>query len=285
MQRRRPVMLVILDGWGWRDEARDNAIRQAKTPNFDRLWQTGPHGFLHTSGKDVGLPPGQMGNSEVGHMNIGAGRVVVQDLPRIGDAIASGEIKKAPALTGLIDKLKQSGGTCHLIGLVSPGGVHSHQDHGAALAKILADAGVPTVAHAITDGRDTPPQSAGDDLKRFTAALPKSVPVVTVLGRYFAMDRDKRWDRVQKAYDAIVEAQGAKFPDAQAAIQDAYANKKFDEFIVPAVIGDYKGVKDGDGVLCFNFRSDRVREILGSMLDPKFSGFERKRAIKFAAAV
>ncbi len=226
-----------------------------------------------------------MGNSEVGHLNIGAGRVVMQDLPRIGDAIASGEIKKAPALTGLIDALKKSGGTCHLIGLVSPGGVHSHQDHGAALAKILAEAGVPTVAHAITDGRDTPPQSAGDDLKRFTAALPKSVPVATVLGRYYAMDRDKRWERVAKAYNAIVEAEGPRFPDPQAAIADAYAKKQFDEFIVPAVIGDYRGIKDGDGVLCFNFRADRVREILGAMLDPDFSGFPRKRKIKFAAAV
>ena len=143
MQRRRPVMLVILDGWGWRDDPADNAIRQAKTPTFDRLWQDGPHGLLRTSGNDVGLPNGQMGNSEVGHLNIGAGRVVMQDLPRIGGAIANGDIKRAPALTDLIAKLKNSGGTCHLIGLVSPGGVHSHQDHAAALAKILTDAGVP----------------------------------------------------------------------------------------------------------------------------------------------
>ena len=283
-QKRRPVMLVVLDGFGWREDKADNAVRQANKPNFDRLWEQCPHAFLRTDGREVGLPDGQMGNSEVGHMNIGAGRVVKQDLLRIGDAIASGEIAKEPALTGLIAALKKSGGTCHLIVLVSPGGVHSHQDHAVALAKILDTAGVPTVAHAITDGRDTPPQSAGDDLKRFTAALPKSIPVVTVIGRYYAMDRDKRWDRVQKAYDAIVEAQGAKFPDAQAAIKDAYANKKFDEFIVPAVIGDYRGVKDGDGVLCFNFRSDRVREILGAMLDPDFSGFPRKRRIKFAAA-
>src|SRR5215212_3097905 len=285
MQRRRPVMLMIMDGWGWRDEIADNAVRQARTPNFDRLWASCPNALLITSGKDVGLPPGQMGNSEVGHLNIGAGRVVMQDLPRIGDAIASGEIKQAPALTGLIAALKKSGGTCHLIGLVSPGGVHSHQDHGAALAKILAEAGVPTVAHAITDGRDTPPQSAGEDLARFTAALPKSVPVATVVGRYYAMDRDKRWERVGLAYDAIVEAEGPRFPDAQATIADAYAKKQFDEFIVPAVIGDYIGIKDGDGVLCFNFRADRVREILGAMLDPDFSGFPRQRKIKFASAV
>ena len=284
-QKRRPVMLVVLDGWGWREETADNAVRQAKTPAFDRLWASGPHAFLRTDGREVGLPPGQMGNSEVGHLNIGAGRVVMQDLPRIGDAIKSGEIKKAPALTGLIDSLKKSGGTCHLIGLVSPGGVHSHQDHGAAIAKILTDAGVAVVAHAITDGRDTPPQSAGDDLKRFTAALPKSVPVGTVIGRYYAMDRDKRWERVALAYNAIVEAEGPRFPDPQAAIADAYAKTQFDEFVVPAVIGDYRGVKDGDGVLSFNFRADRVREILGAMLDPDFSGFPRKRQIKFAATV
>jgi 2,3-bisphosphoglycerate-independent phosphoglycerate mutase len=283
-QRRRPVMLVVLDGWGWREDKADNAVRQARTPTFDHLWQSGPHGFLRTSGRDVGLPPGQMGNSEVGHLNIGAGRVVTQDLPRINDAIISGEIKKAPALTGLIENLKKSGGTCHLIGLVSPGGVHSHQDHGVELAKILAEAGVPIVAHAITDGRDTPPQSAADDLKRFTAALPKSV-VATVIGRYYAMDRDKRWERVVKAYNAIVEAEGPRFPDAQTAIADAYSKKQFDEFITPAVIGDYRGIKDGDGVLCFNFRSDRVREILGAMLDPSFSGFERKRKVRFVAAV
>jgi 2,3-bisphosphoglycerate-independent phosphoglycerate mutase len=284
-QKRRPVMLVVLDGFGWREEKADNAVRQANKPNFDRLWAQSPHAFLRTDGREVGLPPGQMGNSEVGHMNIGAGRVVMQDLPRITDAIATHAIGNAPALIGLIQSLKQSGGTCHLIGLVSPGGVHSHQDHGAALAHFLANAGIPTVAHAITDGRDTPPQSAGDDLKRFTAALPKSVPVATVLGRYYAMDRDTRWERVGKAYNAIVEADGPRFADAQAAIADAYSKKQFDEFIVPAVIADYHGIKDGDGVLCFNFRADRVREILGAMLDPGFSGFPRKRKIKFAAAV
>ncbi len=285
MQRRRPVMLVILDGWGWRDDRADNAILQAKTPTFDRLWQNGPHGFLRTSAEDVGLPPGQMGNSEVGHLNIGAGRVVLQDLPRIGKAIADGEINRAPALTGLVGKLKQSGGTCHLMGLVSPGGVHSHQDHAAALAKILADAGVPTLVHAFTDGRDTPPQSAGDDIKRLLAALPPAVKIATVCGRYYAMDRDKRWDRVAKAYSAMVEADAPRFADAPAVIANAYANKKFDEFIVPAVVGDFRGMKDGDGVLCFNFRADRVREILGAMLDQDFSGFARKCVVRFAAAV
>src|SRR5271155_1830639 len=229
MQQRRPVMLVILDGFGWREDDADNAVRQAKTPTFDRLWQTGPHGFLRTSGKDVGLPDGQMGNSEVGHLNIGAGRVVMQDLPRIDHAIANGEINRAPALLDLIKKLKSNAGTCHLLGLVSPGGVHSHQDQAAALAKILAAAGVPTLVHALTDGRDTPPQSAGDDLKKLLAALPPSVPIATVCGRYYAMDRDQRWERVQKAYATIVDAEGPRFADAPAVVADAYANKKFDE--------------------------------------------------------
>src|SRR5438132_4629784 len=188
MQKRRPVMLVVLDGWGWREEAADNAVRQARTPTFDHLWASCPHAFLRTSGKDVGLPEGQMGNSEVGHLNIGAGRLVVQDLPRIDAAIASGKIERAPALTSLIESLKQSGGTCHLIGLVSPGGVHSHQDHAVALARILSDAGVPTLVHALTDGRDTPPQAADGYLKVLRAALPPSVPIATVCGRYYAMD-------------------------------------------------------------------------------------------------
>ena len=285
MQKRRPVMLAVLDGWGWREDPADNAVLQAKTPNFDRLWAAGPRAFLKTSGRDVGLPDGQMGNSEVGHFNIGAGRVVVQDLPRIHDATTSGSIKSAEALRTLIEALKQSGGTCHLIGLVSPGGVHSHQDHAAALARILAEHGVPAVVHALTDGRDTPPKSAADDLKRLAAALPPSVPVATVIGRYYAMDRDKRWDRVGKAYDAIVEGEGLKFPDAQSAISDAYSRDLTDEFIVPSVIGNYAGIKNGDGVLCFNFRADRVREILAALLDPSFSGFPRKREVRFAAAV
>jgi 2,3-bisphosphoglycerate-independent phosphoglycerate mutase len=285
MQERRPVMLVILDGFGWREEVADNAVRQAKTPTFTRLWDAGPHGFLHTSGRDVGLPAGQMGNSEVGHLNIGAGRVVMQDLPRISEAVASGEIKRAPALTDLIKKLKASGGSCHLVGLISPGGVHSHQDHAAALAHILSEAGVRVLVHAITDGRDTPPQSAAEYVRNLIAALPKSVPIATVSGRYYAMDRDKRWERVEKAYRAIVEAEGPRFADAASVIADAYASNKFDEFVMPAVVGDYRGFQDGDGLLCFNFRADRVREILGAVLDPEFSGFARPRVVRLAAAV
>src|SRR5262245_3953596 len=192
VRNRRPVMLVILDGWGLREETADNAIRLARTPNFDRLWSTCPHALLHTSGSDVGLPDGQMGNSEVGHLNIGAGRIIMQDLPRISHAIATGEIEHSAALGRLIEALRVSGGTCHLMGLASPGGVHSHQDHAAALARVLSGADIPTVLHAFTDGRDTPPRSASEDLQRLRAALPKAVPIATVSGRYYAMDRDKR---------------------------------------------------------------------------------------------
>ncbi|HEY8290452.1 MAG TPA: 2,3-bisphosphoglycerate-independent phosphoglycerate mutase [Acetobacteraceae bacterium] len=280
----RPVMLVILDGFGWREEAADNAVRQARTPNFTKLWETAPHAFLHTSGRDVGLPPGQMGNSEVGHLNIGAGRVVKQELVRIGDAVQDGSIAKAKAFTDLVSALKTSNGTCHLMGLVSPGGVHSHQDHAAALAKYLHAAGIPTKVHAFTDGRDTPPQSAAEDLARLRAALPEGVTIATVIGRYFAMDRDKRWDRVAKAYRAIAEAEGAHFDDPLEAVRDSYGHGKFDEFIPPAVIGDYQGMSDNDAILCFNFRADRVREILAGLLDPAFDGFVRPRVIHFAAA-
>jgi 2,3-bisphosphoglycerate-independent phosphoglycerate mutase len=282
--QRRPVMLAILDGWGWREDAADNAVRLARTPGFDKLWETCPHALLHTSGKDVGLPDGQMGNSEVGHLNIGAGRVVLQDLPRINQAVDNGEIAKAPALLKLIESLRKSHGACHLMGLVSPGGVHSHQDHAVALAKVLASAKVTTVVHAITDGRDTPPQAGAEYVERLSAALPSQATIGTVCGRYYAMDRDNRWDRIAKAYGAMVAAEGPHFADALAAIADAYAHKVGDEFIVPAVIGGYRGMKDGDGVLCFNFRSDRVRQILTALLDPKFSAFARPRVVRFAAA-
>ena len=284
MQQRRPVMLAILDGWGWREDPADNAVLLARTPVFDRLWATGPHSLLHTSGLDVGLPPGQMGNSEVGHLNIGAGRVVMQDLPRITHAAASGELAQQPALQSLIDSLKRSGGICHLMGLISPGGVHSHQDHAVALAQILADASVPTVVHVFTDGRDTPPQSATAYLNAFVAALPSGVSIATVIGRYYAMDRDNRWERVARAYAAMVDADAPRFPDAISVINDSYANQRKDEFILPAVVGDYRGMRDGDGLLNFNFRADRVRQLLAALLDPAFSGFARPRKVRFAAA-
>jgi 2,3-bisphosphoglycerate-independent phosphoglycerate mutase len=280
----RPVMLVVLDGWGWREDPADNAVRQARTPNFDRLWTSSPHAFLKTSGRDVGLPSGQMGNSEVGHLNIGAGRVVMQDLPRISEAVADGSLAANPVLADIIAKLKQTGGACHLMGLVSPGGVHSHQDHAVALARLLIGAGVRIEVHAFTDGRDTPPRSAGDDIRRLKAALPDGVRIASVCGRYYAMDRDKRWDRVSKAYLAIAEAQGPHFADAASVIDDAYGKNITDEFVVPATVDGYRGMRDGDAILCFNFRADRVREILSALLDPDFEGFPRPRVISFAAA-
>ncbi len=284
MPAHRPVMLVILDGFGWREETADNAVRLANTPVFDDLWANSPHAFLDTSGKDVGLPAGQMGNSEVGHLNIGAGRVVMQDLPRVTDAVEGGQLGEIAELRGFIEKLRASGGACHLLGLVSPGGVHSHQDHAAALAKFIAAAGVPTFIHALTDGRDTPPRSADEDLKRLVAALPPAVKIATVCGRYWAMDRDNRWERVARAYNLLVDAQAPRFEDPLAVMQASYAADKTDEFVEPAVVGDYAGMKDGDGVLCFNFRADRAREIMGALVDPAFKGFERKRVVRFAAA-
>lgn len=280
----RPVMLVILDGWGWREEAADNAVRQAKTPAFDRLMQA-PHALLRTSGLDVGLPEGQMGNSEVGHMNIGAGRVVMQDLPRIDLAVADGSLASSAAITSLIATLRDNGGTCHLMGLVSPGGVHSHQDHAVALARIVAGANVPVLVHAFTDGRDTPPRSGQEDLRRLQTGLPEGARIATVSGRYYAMDRDNRWDRVEKAYLAMAEARGATFADAASCMDHAYAEAITDEFVIPAVIGGYRGMRDGDAVLCFNFRADRVREILAALLLPEFGSFARPRRIGFSAAV
>jgi 2,3-bisphosphoglycerate-independent phosphoglycerate mutase len=282
---KKPAMLVILDGFGWREERADNAVAQASKPNFDRLWETSPHAFLTTCGHVVGLPDGQMGNSEVGHLNIGAGRVVMQELPRIGKAIADGSLAKNPALTGLVDALKISGGVCHLVGLVSPGGVHAHQDHAAALAHILTDAGIAVIVHVWTDGRDTPPEAAAAYVKQLAAALPQAAIIGSVIGRYYAMDRDKRWERVQQAYDLIVDGKGTHFDHAEDAIAASHKEKVTDEFIKSAVIGAYQGVKDGDALLCFNFRADRVREILGALLDPDFDGFERARTPKFAAAV
>ncbi len=280
----RPVMLVILDGWGWREDVADNAVQVADTPTFDRL-MAGPHAFLRTSGLDVGLPPGQMGNSEVGHLNIGAGRVVMQELPRIRLAIADGSMAATPAIQGLIAALQASGGACHLMGLVSPGGVHAHQDHALALARILADARIPVRLHAFTDGRDTAPQSGADDLARLQSALPPSARVATVSGRYYAMDRDTRWDRVEKAYLAVAEGRGPSFADAASAMDDAYGKGVTDEFVVPACIGGYDGMADGDAILCFNFRADRVRELLGALLDPAFTVFARPRRVNVAAAV
>jgi 2,3-bisphosphoglycerate-independent phosphoglycerate mutase len=285
MPHTRPVMLLILDGFGWREEISDNAVAQARTPHFDRLWASCPHAFLHTSGDDVGLPDGQMGNSEVGHLNIGAGRVVRQELARIGGAIKDGSLAETPALRHVIAAARRTGGTCHLLGLVSDGGVHAHQDHAVALARILGEAGIPTAIHAITDGRDTGPRSGAGFLASFEAALPPTARIVTVSGRYYAMDRDHRWDRVARAWRAIALGESdSVFASAQDAVAAGYAQKITDEFLDPAVIGPYQGMRDNDVLLCFNFRADRVRELLAALLDDQFDGFGRGDRISFAAA-
>ncbi|TAN55905.1 MAG: 2,3-bisphosphoglycerate-independent phosphoglycerate mutase [Magnetospirillum sp.] len=282
--RPRPVVLCILDGWGWREDPTDNAIALAETPNWDRFLTAYPHALLHSSGLQVGLPDGQMGNSEVGHMNLGAGRVVMQDLPRIDAAVADGSLARNPALTALIAAVKAKGGACHLMGLLSPGGVHSHQDHLAALARTIADAGVPVKVHAFLDGRDVPPSSAKGYLERFLADIAgHDATVATVSGRYYAMDRDKRWDRVQLAWNALVEGQGETAPDAVAAVTQSYATGKTDEFVLPTVVGSYGGMKDGDALLMGNFRADRAREILACLVDPGFDGFARPRQVAWAA--
>jgi len=279
-------VLCILDGWGWRPEAQDNAILAARTPNFDRMLRDCPPALLATSGRAVGLPEGQMGNSEVGHTNIGAGRLVMQDLPRIDEAVQSGHLADRPTLVELIAAAKETRGAAHLMGLLSPGGVHSHQVHIAALARVLADAGLTVHVHAFLDGRDTPPQSALGYVADFTASIAdlKTVGFATVSGRYYAMDRDKRWERVQRAYEAIVACNGPRFEDAKSAIEASYANGVTDEFVMPCCIGDYLGMRDGDALLFANFRPDRAREISTALLDPEFNGFPRSRVARFSAA-
>ncbi|MBB3897352.1 2,3-bisphosphoglycerate-independent phosphoglycerate mutase [Roseococcus suduntuyensis] len=283
----KPVMLVILDGWGHRAESVDNAVALARTPNFDALWAACPRNHLRTSGLDVGLPPGQMGNSEVGHLNIGAGRVVMQDLPRIDAAIADGSLGAMPPLADFIARMKAGGGTAHLVGLISAGGVHSHQRHALALARLLDEAGIPVALHAWTDGRDTAPRAAGDSLavvaQEFGAL--KHARIATITGRYFAMDRDHRWERVEQAWRAMVLAEGNQAESADAAIRACYAADKHDEFLPASVLPGHTGMADGDGILCFNFRADRVRQILAALLDPAFTGFARPRAPRFAAAL
>ena len=269
----RPVILCILDGWGLRAEREANAVAQGRTPNFDRLWEECPHAQLAAHGPDVGLPEGQMGNSEVGHMNIGAGRIVWMDLPKIDKAIEEGAFAANPALQAFVAALRVSGGTAHLAGLASPGGVHAHQRHIAAAAAAIAAEGVPVAVHAFLDGRDVAPKSAGAQIAELEAALPAGARIVTVSGRFYAMDRDKRWDRVEKAAAAILLGAGDRAPSAEAAIAAAYGRGETDEFVTPAVIGDYAGARDGDGLFFANFRADRAREILGALVDPAFDGF------------
>jgi len=282
----KPVVLCILDGWGETPESQHNAIKLARTGNWDFFLKNFPHTILDASAGAVGLPEGQMGNSEVGHMTIGSGRTIYQDLPRIDQAIKDGSFEHNTQLTAFIERLKNSGtGVCHILGLLSPGGVHSHQKHLAALCAILSKRGIKAHVHAFLDGRDTPPQSALSYLEEFLNEIKgySGVSLSSLGGRYFGMDRDKRWDRVQKAYDALVMAKGSIFEDPLTYITQCYAQGITDEFIPPAVAKDFSGIKDGDGLIEGNFRADRVRQLLTALLIPDFSEFQRERVPKFSA--
>ncbi|MBE1285143.1 MAG: 2,3-bisphosphoglycerate-independent phosphoglycerate mutase [Rhodobacteraceae bacterium] len=274
MSAPKPVVLCILDGWGLSEDKTANAPYLAHTPTFDALMESGPNATLITYGPDVGLPRGQMGNSEVGHTNIGAGRVVAMDLGQIDLAIEEGSFFDNAALNAFIAKLKETGGTAHLMGMVSDGGVHGHLNHILAAMRAVTGAGVPVVLHAITDGRDVAPKSAYQYFSTLEENLPEGARIGTVTGRYFAMDRDNRWERVAEAYHAMINGQGNKATDAHSAITQAYNRSETDEFITATVVGGYGGVRDGDGVFCLNFRADRAREILAAIGQPSFSGFD-----------
>ncbi len=287
-----PLVLCILDGWGEGNEgSSSNAIEKAQTPNWDKFLNIGFKSQLNASESFVGLPEGQMGNSEVGHLTLGSGRVIFQSLPRINKAIAEKILEENPILKNLIETLQKNKKACHLLGLFSPGGVHSHGDHLRALIKILNAQGIPLYLHLFLDGRDTPPTSALGYYETFFDDLFQTLPseafvhVATVSGRFYGMDRDKRWDRVEKAFNAIAYGEGIKSSSPLEAIQTSYAEKITDEFIFPTVIGDYGGVQEGDGLLCFNFRADRVCEILEALVNPNFYSFDRKSDVLFSKAV
>jgi 2,3-bisphosphoglycerate-independent phosphoglycerate mutase len=271
----RPVVLCILDGWGLSEREEGNAPRLARTPAFDALMAGCPHATLVTHGRDVGLPAGQMGNSEVGHTNIGAGRVVAMDLGAIDLAIEDGSFAANPALAAFVARLRGGGGRAHVMGLVSQGGVHAQLAHMLAAVRALAAAGVPVLVHAIADGRDVPPTSAAASLEALAAALPAGAAVATLTGRYYAMDRDRRWERVAAAARAILQGQGRAAAGPAAAVARAdYGRGVTDEFIPATVLDGYGGARDGDGFFCLNFRADRAREILAALGDPAFGAFD-----------
>ncbi len=274
MTHPKPVVLCILDGWGERAGDAGNAPALARTPNLDKIWGNGTKSTLITFGPDVGLPTGQMGNSEVGHTNIGAGRVVAMDLGQIDLAIEDGSFFANKEILAFIEKMKASGGRAHLMGVVSDGGVHGHIEHLLAACKMIASAGVPVLIHAITDGRDVAPDSAAAFVDALMERLPKGCDVATVIGRYYAMDRDNRWDRVGRAYAAMVKATGPSAATPAEAVAQSYADKEMDEFVRPTVIDGYMGARDGDGFFCLNFRSDRAREILRALAEPGFADFD-----------
>ena len=281
----RPVVLIILDGWGLAPDGHGNAITLADTPNLDRLKAEGLTTVLDASGVAVGLPEGQMGNSEVGHLNLGAGFRVIQDLPRIDEAVADGRFGENEALLDAVRHARDSGHTLHLIGLFSHGGVHSHARHLEALLRLASREGMPRVAaHLILDGRDTPPRQALSDLPGLQAVFEETGVgrIATVVGRYFAMDRDRRWDRVSQAYNAYVTGSGPVFSSAREAIEAAYARGINDEFVVPSIIGGEPDgtIADGDSVVFFNYRSDRVRQLSQALIARDFDGFSRARVVR-----
>ena len=276
-----PVVLLILDGWGHRDDPADNALAQAHLPNWHALLAQHPHTLIHTEGRHVGLPDGQMGNSEVGHMNLGAGRIVYQTLTRIDAAIEDGSFFANAELRAACAAANAGNGTLHLMGLVSPGGVHSHERHIVAMLELARREGVAWVAvHAFLDGRDMPPRSAQPSLALLQTACAQvgNARIASVTGRYFAMDRDQRWDRQRRAWDAIVEASSDHVADdALSALSKAYARGENDEFVAPTVIRGSVPMRDGDAVVYLNFRADRARQLTAAFVAPRFSGFEARR--------
>ncbi len=288
----RPVVLLILDGFGCRADADDNAITRARMPNWDRLLASGPHTSIDASEQDVGLPEGQMGNSEVGHLKIGAGRIVYQDFTRIDHAIATGEFARNPVLQDAVDAAKAAMSAVHVMGLLSPGGVHSHERQLAAMVDLAAAGGAPRVhVHAFLDGRDTPPRSAAASLAFMAEVCARHADagLASICGRYYAMDRDKRWERVAVAYDLVANGKAPfRAPDAQAALEAAYARGETDEFVQPTAIvgaGGPAAMADGDVVVFMNFRADRARELTRALTDPAFDGFPRTRVPRLARYV
>ncbi|MDD5945130.1 MAG: 2,3-bisphosphoglycerate-independent phosphoglycerate mutase [Clostridia bacterium] len=285
---KRPTVLMILDGYGLNDRAEGNAIKMAKTPIMDLLYEKYPHAKGYASGLDVGLPKGQMGNSEVGHLNIGAGRIVYQELTRISKAIDDGDFFKNPELLSAIENCIKNNSSLHIMGLLSDGGVHSHNAHLYALIKMAAQNGIKNVyVHAFLDGRDTPPTSGKEYLEQLEEEM-RNIGVgkiATVSGRYYAMDRDKRWDRIEKAYDAMLEGRGNKAASADECITNSYAAGVTDEFVIPTVITDEEGLpvgkmEENDSIVFFNFRPDRARQITRAIVDAEFDGFKREKVLK-----
>ena len=274
---RTPVVLVVLDGWGFRPGRDGNAIELGNTPVWHRLWERGPRTLLAASGRPVGRPEGQIGNSEVGHLNLGAGRVVPQDMVRISQSIDAGEFFRIPALVQLIDETRRQDATLHVMGLIVTGGVHALDQHLFAAVKLGVRAGLKVAIHAWLDGRDTPPQSALEFMEELLTRVgrPDGRTVVsTVIGRYYAMDRDKRWERTRLAYDAMVNGVGIPAPDPITAIKQAYAAGETDEFVKPRVITGAPLIRDGDSIFCFNYRADRMRQIVRALAAPNFDGFD-----------